>query len=111
MFLGLYYDSNEYTVKDIFGTEIVDGETCYYCEGDGEYLSENNVYNYLNKQVEIADKYSSDIKNLLEEWWIDPNIDNDYVLEKLGFEKTDLEEPDTRDDYEPLEYEERSGWW
>lgn len=110
MFLGLYRDAGEYIVEDVFGTEIVEGETCYYYDGNDEYLSEDNVYRYLNSQVGVTDKYDKEVMDLLEEWWI-ADIDNDYVLEQLGFVKIDLEEPDTRDDYEPLEYEERSGWW
>lgn len=110
MYLGMYCDSDIYTVTDVMGEEISDGERCWYSEAEGEYIAEGNVYAYLREQIKKADGYISEIKDALEKYDID-EIDTDEVLEVLGFQKIDLEEPDMWDEYDPIEYEDRRGRW
>ncbi len=108
MYEGYSYSYDApYKVRDALGKDIYEGEYCYIDEDSGIYLSTENVFDYLYKQAEIAESYVENIKVLLEKWNEEQNVDDEEVLEELGFTLKVLEPETCEEEYDRLEYEER----
>jgi hypothetical protein len=69
---------------------------------------QKNVFDYLNKQAKIAENYVENIRGfLLEKWSEEQDVDDEEVLEELGFYLKVLEPETCEEEYDRLEYEER----